>query len=882
MSASGETLIALPKARVEAQAGHRLVRWRWSAGWPLTVLFVLALIPFLYYPGLHLPDTYMPFMQDPVGALRMTVTLWQAHLLGVDGSATESLLFPYGVTLAGLRLLGIPAWLCQHLWATIDMFAAGVGMYLLSGTVLQTRSVVARLLAACVFEYSAYYLNVLPSSAIGWLIEYALLPYELLLCVRIVRQPARAVRYAIMLGILVGLPAPGNLVPWIINILALFIYATHSMVMRQTSLRILLRPIVVAAAIAVAAMAWWFLPQLFGALLNTAYFGDSLAAEGPALTDQASSILNAFHITTNWTLHSGFHGVPYYRFAPWYLSDPVVAFAASVLAMAGFFPLLTRFARPYSYFGVLSIIAIAMMVGAYPLDHPHVQGTLYMWVYTHIPLFSIFRDGQKFGALLALTFAVGMAASFVVVREYIQRIAAQAKAGGVRFVQFSLTSLLFVVFAGSALAVGQPLWRGQLYQPYALIGTIPPYWTSVQSFLSKQEGRFSIYALPNQYFPVYTWGHPFTDVLDDSGRNYLYISEYVTASALGNPGLKLLFGAVADKSPQELAPLLRLFGIRYVLNRYDIDQTYYPGTVSPSDVSLLLKHTAGVHLVHRFGPVEVYQVEQPAPFVTVSSSPAFTLQGATASDILALTGNRVDTERPIAAPPPYQAKPRSVDVRRALRIPAAGWYRVEILLTTPRSKPVILQADKDAVTLSNQQRYSNKWSAQIYLRAGMHQLAVWRGKVGHDGVGPSQWSLIAYPAGVTAHVSEPNPSLNGWNNAAFTVQLAPSSHPRFVTLGQSYSKGWQLLPLQWPGLIGSLLHALVRPSSAAGHWWVNGYANGWIVPPHQQQFLMVYMPQVVLLLGGIISLGTIIACTGVALYKVIIVRRQATRGSAAR
>lgn len=878
MSATGETLVGLPKARAEARAGGRPMRWPWSAGWPLIALFILALVPFLYYPGLHLPDTYMPFMQDPVGALRMTVTLWQAHLLGVDGSATESLLFPYGVTLAALRLLGIPAWLCQHLWAAIDMFAAGVGMYLLSGTILQTRSVVARLLAACVFEYSAYYLNVLPSSAIGWLIEYALLPYELWLCVRIIRQPARAVRYAIILGILVGLPAPGNLVPWIINILALFIYAVHSLSIGQTSVRMLLRPILVAAATAVAAMAWWFLPQLFGALLNTAYFGNSLAAEGPALTDQSSSILNAFHITTNWTLHSGFHGVPYYRFAPWYLSDPVVAFGASVLAMAGFFPLLTRFARPYSYFGVLSIIAIAMMVGAYPLNHPHIQGTIYIWIYTHIPLFSIFRDGQKFGALLALTFAVGMAASFVVIKEHIQRIAAQANAWRVRFVQILLTSLLFIAFAGSALAVGQPLWRGQLYQPYALIGTIPPYWTAVQSFLSKQEGRFSIYVLPNQYFPVYTWGHPFTDVLDDSGRNYLYISEYVTASALGNPGLKLLFGAVADKSPQELAPLLRLFGIRYVLNRYDIDQTYYPGTVSPSDVSLLLKHTAGVQIVHRFGPVELYQVEQPAPFVAVSAAPAFTVQGATISDILALSGNKVNIGRPVAAAPPSQVKAGRAGIRRALRLPTAGWYRVQVLLPAATSKPVILQADKEAITLSNRQRHGTSWSARVYLTAGTHQIAVWRGRVGQDGISPSHWRLIAYLAGATAQVSEPNPRLSGWNNAAFTVQLTPSSQPRFVTLGQSYSKGWQLLPLQWPGLIGSLLHALIRPSSAGSHWWVDGYANGWIVPPHQQQLLMVYMPQVVLLLGGVISVATIIACLGAALYQM---RRQATQGEAA-
>ena len=44
-------------------------------------------------------------------------------------------------------------------------------------------------------------------------------------------------------------------------------------------------------------------------------------------------------------------------------------------------------------------LAIAMVVGAYPLDRHHLEGTVYLWLYTHVPLFSIFRDGYKFAAL---------------------------------------------------------------------------------------------------------------------------------------------------------------------------------------------------------------------------------------------------------------------------------------------------------------------------------------------------------------------------------------------------------------------------------------------------------------------------------------------------
>jgi hypothetical protein len=848
-----------------------LGRWRlWSSdrfGWQaisVLALLVLALIPFLYYQPQYLPNVSLAFAEDPIGALGMAATLWQNHFLGVDGSSSASWLFPYGVTLASLSLLGLPAWLCQHVWAMLELFGAGIGMYLLSGEVLPEAALLSRFLAALSYQYSAYFLDIFPSSGLGWISEYMLLPYALWLVAHGIRRADHQIRCAVILGFVIGLPGPANVVPWAINILAIVLFVLHKIAINETTPMRLLRPISITIGVAFVAMLWWFLPMVHGALLNRSYVQGSLGAETLAMTNQSSSVFNAFRLATDWALHSEFNGEPYYRFGPWFTSNLVANLAGFTLVLATFLPLATRYARRYSYFAVMAVIGLAMMVGAYPLDRPNLQGQIYLWAYHHIPLFAVFRGGNKFAILPSLAIAVGVGTSYIWLARRIVTIAEARPLLRQSLLRPAAAVLAAAPLLLSVMAVAQPLWRGQLYQPSTVVSSIPTYWLNVKEYLDDQHIRSGVYVLPNQYFPVYQWGRPSTDVLDDWSKSYAYVSEYASLASYGSAGLGPLFDAVSSLRPDRLSELLQALGIQYVINRYDIDTNYYPNTVKPSAITALLEDTPGLRRVRRFGPVEIYRFDDALPFLAYSTPPSLVLNGTTTNTLIALSKlSRSSLPRLVIASPP---RPDSNGHSRGLDVAQPGLYHLTVLVSTGGISPAHLRIDR--LQFSEKARGTGKQIAygNAYLRAGAHTVDVqWADNRGRP-ARSSDWTLIATPVhSGTERVVPIN--TQSWNNAMLAVRiLASPTQGQIVTLNQGFNEGWQLIPLQGWATLGSLLEAIVKPRSD-NHFELNGFANAWMVPPHQTNFLLVYTPEITFVLGMAVSFGSLATALVLSLYR---------------
>jgi hypothetical protein len=797
------------------------------------------------YQHYYLQDTQLGLGLDPLPTLSTLFSVWSGANIGQPASQNPTVLLPYGSTLGILAWLGVSNIYIQHIWIALILCSSGIGMYYLTAVLSLKRYITACLIAGISYEFSSYVIVMLPGTTL-WFVSYALLPYEVMLAIRISRRPESSVGLAILLGILVGGIPTVNLVPWLLNIAVLITTVIHAVAIHGTSLRRLFRPLLVVSMTALPMLAWWLLPQLAGLLYDTTQVKGLLAAEGPAMYDQASSFLNSFRQLGLWALYSGFNGLPYFRFAPQYLSDQGIAIASYGQALFCFVPLLTRYARLYSQFALVALISLAMMVGAYPLTHLTFQGGLYLLLYGHVPLFAVFRDGYKFAALLAFAASLGLGLSFGLLVDHIRRVGAVWSHHLTVRVFRSMGAVTFLAIVGGLFLIGQPLWSGQEYNSSQLLPGLPRYWTAVQTYLRKQAGFYNVLVLPLQYFPVYTWGRPVTDILDTQAYNYNYVSEIAASELYGNPNLHLLFDAVNSRSPRRLAQLLQLLGISYIVNRYDIDTAYYPGTLQPADVSALLSRTPDVKITRRFGPVEVYRVQGYSPLVGVMPDAAVTRDDASTDDLLKLSQKTGAALTLTISPAPTRGTTASAPAKW-LQIPRAGRYHIIALnLATVATDMTVSLDGMQLHAPSSQHLY---WWSDRYLRNGVHTVSFGNKGVAARPQAGSRWIVWATPVGQT---SSPHVDISRLSGAVYRVRFPPTQKSLVVFLNQTYSSGWQVLPLRWPELLTAALRALVHPASA-DHWVANGHANAWLISGHSSDVLLVYAPELYFVLGSFIS-----------------------------
>ena len=185
--------------------------------------------------------------------------------------------------------------------------------------------------------------------------------------------------------------------------------------------------------------------------------------------------------------------------ADYLVSVPLVlaAFAVPVVALLTFWH--SRW-RPRIFFAALILIALPIMVGAYPIDAPLPLGRFLLDVYDAIPPLYGFRNTYKAGPALLL----GVAGLLAVAATAIFARASRRHRG--------------VVVAGIGGVAGLvlwsfPFWTGDVYARPGM-SEVPTYYRSAISWLDDQPGSGRALILPGSGFTVYRWGSPGDDIFD--------------------------------------------------------------------------------------------------------------------------------------------------------------------------------------------------------------------------------------------------------------------------------------------------------------------------------------------------------------------------------
>lgn len=442
--------------------------------------------------------TRLDRVMDPVASLRRTANLWDpiSDLGALQYQSSGYLLIsdlPYALG----QWLGAPTWLVQRILIALVIIVALWGFIRLVDE-LRIGSPVGRVIAGVVFALSPVVL-----SRVGWRLPEALgpalLPWILLPLVRGARtgSPRRAAaRSGIAVAMISGVNAAISLS--VLPAAALFL-VTRQSGPRRTRLAIWW-------SVAVIAATGWFI----AALLLYARFGPDLLmlTESARDTTRPATLFNALRGSADWLV--GLDAGAYLPSASTLATHAVPGAALGVLTALGLAGLTRRSLPERRYFVACLALGVTAIVGATGGLFGNPASGLYLEVLDG-PL-KAFRNISKFGALITLPVAAGLAQSLSEIWQRIpparlpspigQRGRRSSTDGLVRWSRPAAFALTTGLLLAGAL---WPLWHGNLVKGPGFTSE-PEAWVEAKQWLSSHEVS-GVLVVPGQAEASYEWAY---------------------------------------------------------------------------------------------------------------------------------------------------------------------------------------------------------------------------------------------------------------------------------------------------------------------------------------------------------------------------------------
>lgn len=304
--------------------------------------------------------------------------------------------YPFHVLTKALFTVGFPWVLTEKLWLTAPLLLAFASSFALSGHFFRIGTL--RWLSSITYAFNTYFFLILGGGQLGVAMGYAIAPYALLAFIRLTQENSWR-RQMQAGGTFAALVACDLRIGYLI-VLACLIYSILQ-TKNISGLMVLAGMIIFALPFHL----YWVLPILLvgGFSLPSQVGGtDSLSFFSVADFSHTLSLLHP-----NWP--ENLFGRVYFQ-KPEFILIPVLAFGALVFRNGKRAVL----AKPdLSYFAILGLVGAFLGKGT---NEPF--GTVYTWLYAHVPGFVMFRDPTKFYVLIALSYSILIPAALAKVSEW--------------------------------------------------------------------------------------------------------------------------------------------------------------------------------------------------------------------------------------------------------------------------------------------------------------------------------------------------------------------------------------------------------------------------------------------------------------------------------
>ena len=548
----------------------------------ITILIIAGLMPLLWLPKegyiISNGDNF-PLFLDPQHVLNTGTYLWSHDFLGYSTPAPAYLLYQYPaifLTYLGLSIGGI-----QIFYQVILFIIGALSMYYFSKTIYPELRM-ASFVAGFFYMFNIFALTTRQNTGFIWI--YAFLPLLLALFTKIVKltyeknnkSANKNTIYFSLLSVVAFSFAAINPANVALGLCGITILAQYYIVKHRKQLLPFFKSLGKIAGISIPINLWWIIPVVSYYFLSNQVFNSTVSIDAWAWSQWRSSFLNLFWLNGIWAW------LPeYFRYFEWYKNPffVIMVFMPFIVAASALL-----FKNEKSRFNayIMGVILVLLFLAKGLFSSYFWRDPLYglnQFVYRHVPLMSMFREPVSKFTLLIIPFLallIGFGAE---------------KIANLRLPKLSLRShevliisalVLTFIAAVGPIIVYNPLESKTAELPYSSYVKIPNYWYNATDWLNSQPGDGKILLTPMDdfYEMPYNWtdGYYGTDQLIESLIDKPIISANVLSGyKINNDVVATLFQigyAIRSGRVEEFKNFLDLLGVKYILQRNDIDNTF--------------------------------------------------------------------------------------------------------------------------------------------------------------------------------------------------------------------------------------------------------------------------------------------------------------------
>ena len=516
-----------------------------------------------------------------------------ASLLGpVQGTMNVTLLY----SLAWVLSRAIGAVLLQKTVLFLIAFLPGYLMY----RNVPCRNKWARLFAGTLYAVNPFVYMRMLMGQWGLLLGYALLPVALASVIKTVKEPeaGRCARTALWLAIIAVLSIHmGAIAVLVCLVAAIFELASLGHVRRAAF------ALIAILLLALLLSAFWFLPALKGGDLTGAIGKADLEVFQTRSTSRAGTAVSVLGLYGYWK--NAIDPLLPRNYVPLW---PAFAIGLVLLSLIGFWgnrrgPERGPLAKAFLVIGILGFF---LSLGT----RAPITGPLFSFVYDHLAAFRIFREPQKFAAMLVLAYSIlgGFGLErFIMGPSGTRNETRPARRWRARLIP---ALLIFAVCFYSFRMFGS-LW-GE-----AKAASYPRSWAEAQEMLKDDAGDWRVLYLPPYWYMKFDFTG--SDLTVTSPMPFYFTNRYIQLNAL------LVAGIQIDRQPvdgyvqaaletarehRNLGALLAPLDVKYVLMPLNIASSHFRFVEKQGDLEV----------VRRWGDLVLLRNKVPVNHLTLVES----------------------------------------------------------------------------------------------------------------------------------------------------------------------------------------------------------------------------------------------------------------------
>lgn len=669
----------------------------------------------------------------------------------------------------------------------------------------------------------------------------------------------------------------------------------------------------VAIALGLFLNAWWLLPMV--------NFSLSSSVQPEFLTDldqalardsQHLSLINLSRLAGYWGLYiDDISGQPEFSFGHIYTGSfgwfVILGFIPPILALMAFF---FRKKMGREWWVVIFLTGLSCLLFSQGLAWPF--GSIYQFLTNHLPGFWIFRS-PYYKFMPGLVMAI-MGLMTVTLAGILDRFKNQP------FFRIGIVILV----GGAIVGYSFPMFNGQLMSPKVhqdpQISHIEETRTFLEQKLSEKTGK--IFFLPEVSNPYvsYEWGYQGIDFVNNplpfpgagAKGGTIWAQEFINQ----------IHQIVFRERSTNLGQILGAAGARYVIQRNDIVWETYPKHLMMSDedkIKRYLSRQSGLSLVERFGPWDIYEINDDLVWPEMSLAESAIEIGPNSKTMIDwgrfadlgripflvesqnldldpapdqvqkfwLSSEEYISENTGWTVVPWQAPEGGVTVDPAsrpvnklvydLNLGESGDYELWVSLDAVNDSQTKIKffGGNQEVVISDQNFQGLEGENMILVKAGEMNFSEEENKLIIEVAGGRNSGVVNLQYLVLKSIQEGLPpaemiEYEKINSGKYLVKMPAMEAVTRLSLLNSFHPQWKIYEVgqicdfeEIPPWAGWLVSPL-----ADEHEVVNGFANSWIIQPGEERmFLIEFWPRRLIIIGGLISILTALSTGAILIYR---------------